>query len=69
MWGGASAAGQVLPIDAVRQRRAWDVADVVSRMLSRATLLQLPSAEGELSTPAIVPLHERLAQCDERGRM
>mmetsp|Transcript_1819 Transcript_1819/g.2182 ORF Transcript_1819/g.2182 Transcript_1819/m.2182 type:complete len:402 (-) Transcript_1819:200-1405(-) len=52
----------------MRERRAWDVADVVSRMLSRATLLQLPNIDGEeLSTPAVVPLHERLAQCDERG--
>mmetsp|Transcript_46278 Transcript_46278/g.54086 ORF Transcript_46278/g.54086 Transcript_46278/m.54086 type:complete len:276 (-) Transcript_46278:62-889(-) len=51
----------------MRERRAWDVADVVSRMLSRATLLQLPGAKGEVTTPAVVPLHERLAQCDERG--
>eukprot|EP00593_Proboscia_inermis_P002390 CAMPEP_0171296784 /NCGR_PEP_ID=MMETSP0816-20121228/5506_1 /TAXON_ID=420281 /ORGANISM="Proboscia inermis, Strain CCAP1064/1" /LENGTH=405 /DNA_ID=CAMNT_0011770537 /DNA_START=90 /DNA_END=1307 /DNA_ORIENTATION=+ len=51
----------------MRERRAWDVADVLSRMLSRATLLQLPGVEGEISTPAVVPLHERLAQCDARG--
>jgi hypothetical protein len=52
----------------VRDRRSWDVADALSRVLSRATYLQLgeSGAGGRLSC-AVVPLHERLAQCDGRG--
>lgn len=49
----------------LRERRAWDVADVLSRVLSRATYL---SGEGGVPTPAIVPLYERLEHCsDGRG--
>lgn len=48
-----------------RDKRAWDVADTLSRVLSRATTLQLVEGAGE--TCAVVPLHERLAHCDARG--
>ena len=55
----------------MRERRAWDVADALSRVLSRVTTVVLPEiVDGggkEVATPAIVPLHERLAHCDERG--
>lgn len=57
-----------------RERRAWDVADVLSRVLSRATILQLEelldsddndNEEEERircqNSHCIVPLHERLA--------
>ena len=46
-----------------RDRQAWDVADALSKVLSRATTLELGGEE----THVIVPLHERLAQCDTRG--
>ena len=49
-----------------RERRAWDVADTLSRVLSRATTLQLTDDDGG-KTCAVVPLHERLAHCDVRG--
>lgn len=46
----------------LRERRAWDVADMLSKVLSRATMLEGGSAY------AVVPLHERLGHCgDERG--
>ena len=49
----------------MRERRAWDVADVLSRVLSRATFLK---GDEEIPTPAIVPLYERLEHCtDDRG--
>ena len=49
----------------MRERRAWDVADAMSRVLSRATYL---NGEGDVPTPAIVPLYERLEHCtDDRG--
>ena len=44
----------------LRDRRSWDVADALSKVLSRATVLE---DDGHV----IVPLHERLAHCDERG--
>jgi len=48
----------------IREQRAWDVADVLSRVLSRVTMIQLE----EEPTSAVVPLHERLAQnTDVRG--
>lgn len=47
-----------------RERRAWDVSDVLSKVMSRATTLQL---DDTLAVPAVVPLHERLAHCDARG--
>lgn len=58
----------------LRERKAWDVADVLSRMLARATTLQLESksesgeedADAE-SSFAVVPVHERLAHCGEQG--
>ena len=46
-----------------RERRAWDVADMLSRVLSRATTLQIGGRGGA----AIVPIHERLGNCDGRG--
>ena len=42
----------------VRDKRCWDVADTLDRVLSRATNLQLESGD---SVSAIVPLHERLS--------
>ena len=48
----------------LRDRRSWDVADALSRVLSRATQLE-PDDEGPVC--AIVPLHERLGHCDARG--
>jgi len=53
------------PKGSARERRCWDVADTLSRVLSRATMLQLD--DDESSTCAVVPLHERLAHCDARG--
>lgn len=52
----------------LRERKAWDVADVMSRVLARATTLQLAEDEkdAELSY-AVVPIHERLAHCGELG--
>jgi len=47
----------------LRERRAWDVADVLSRVLARATTL---GEDAELSF-AVVPIHERLAHCGENG--
>jgi hypothetical protein len=53
-----------------RERRSWDVADTLSRVLSRATMLQLDDDDTNdnnstpMSTYAIVPLHERLSHCD-----
>ena len=49
----------------VRDRRSWDIADTLSRVLSRATLVDL--ADDGVPAAAIVPLHERLAHCDSRG--
>ena len=54
-----------------REKRCWDVADTLSRVLSRATMLQLDkeSNEDNDSTTAnhpihaIVPLHDRLGHC------
>ena len=52
----------------LRERRAWDVADVLSRMLARATTLQLGEEDGvEEMAFAVVPVHERLAHCDKKG--
>ena len=49
----------------MRERRAWDVADVLSRVLSRVTFL---NGGAEIPIPAIVPLYERLEHCtDGRG--
>ena len=49
----------------MRERRAWDVADVLSRVLSRATFL---NGGAEIPVPAIVPLYDRLEHCtDDRG--
>lgn len=49
-----------------REKSSWDVADALSRVLSRATALQL--ADDQAPTVSVVPLHERLAHCGaERG--
>jgi len=48
----------------LRDRRSWDVADALSRMLSRVTAVEL---DGGMPVYAVVPLHERLAHCDARG--
>lgn len=45
-----------------REKRCWDVADTLSRVLSRATMLQLDDDDDAGNVVAcIVPLHERLA--------
>lgn len=48
-----------------REKRCWDVADTLSRVLSRATMIQLDNnGGGDIKTTqvaAIVPLHEGLA--------
>ena len=48
----------------IRDRCSWDVADTLSRVLARATRVDL---DDETPSFAIVPLHERLAHCDSRG--
>lgn len=53
------------PKGSLRDRRSWDVADALSRVLSRAAYLQLGSTDEP--SVVVVPLHERLAHCDERG--
>jgi len=50
------------PTGSNREKRCWDVADVLSRVLSRATMLQLDDDDSNAyPVHAIVPLHERLA--------
>ena len=49
-----------------RERRCWDVADALSRVLARATTLQIDE-EDPTAVYAVVPLHERLAHCDSNG--
>merc|ERR1712008_75603 len=47
-----------------RDKRCWDVADALDRVLSRATKLELDKDDPDDVVPvahAIVPLHERLA--------
>jgi len=58
--------GEVGRKGSVREMRAWDVADCMSRVLSRVSMVNL-DAGGEC-TAAVVPLYERLAQnVDGRG--
>ena len=47
----------------LRDRRTWDVADTLSKVLARASTLQLGGGE---PVCAVVPLHDRLAHCDGR---
>jgi hypothetical protein len=57
----------------LRERRSWNVADVLSGVLARATTLQLDLEQDQDQAQAhsycVVPLHERLAHCcdDARG--
>jgi len=48
----------------MRERRAWDVADVLSRTLSRVTMLQFNDDDSNTNedsySAVVVPLHERL---------
>ena len=45
----------------VRDKRCWDVADTLDRVLSRATTFQLENNDGSTTdTCAVVPIHERL---------
>ena len=53
------------PTGSLRDRRSWDVADTLSRVLSRAATVQLE--ESGPPSIAIVPLHERLAHSGGRG--
>ena len=48
----------------MRERRCWDVADTLSKVLSRATTIRL---DEDVLTHAVVPLHERLSHCDSKG--
>jgi hypothetical protein len=50
------------PKGSVREKRCWDVADTLSRVLSRATTFEVEDDEkGDVTlTHAIVPIHERL---------
>lgn len=58
----------VRPKGTVRDKRVWDVADTFSRVLSRATKLQLEGMED--IAHAIIPLHERLAHSlDENTKL
>ena len=54
-----------------REKRCWDVADTLSRVLSRATMLQLDDNDSDNNNNhpihAVVPLHERLAHCGPKG--
>jgi hypothetical protein len=58
-----------------RERRAWDIADLLSRLAARATTMELPlgsnNNEDENDTTAptvcVVPLHERLLHCVEKA--
>lgn len=52
----------------INERRCWDVADTLSRVLSRVTSIHLNNGdEEEVSTFAVVPIHERLANCNDQG--
>ena len=51
----------------LREKRAWDVADVASRTMARATGIHLEADCSGAPSAAVVPLHERLAHCCERG--
>lgn len=52
------------PKGSLREKRCWDVADTLSRVLSRATTFEVENGEEEgdvTLTHAVVPIHERLA--------
>lgn len=44
-----------------RDKRSWDVADTLDRVLARATTVQLDDEDATSIGHAIVPIHERLA--------
>jgi hypothetical protein len=50
-----------------RERRAWDIADLLSRLAARATTMELLSNNDDDDTTAptvcLVPLHDRLSHC------
>ena len=48
----------------VRDKKSWDVADVLNRVLARATSLVLDDGSGEASA-IVVPLYDRLEHCGE----
>merc|ERR1712224_55178 len=49
------------PKGSAREKRCWDVADTLSRVLSRATTLEVEDKYGKNTVAhAIVPIHERL---------
>jgi len=50
------------PKGSLREKRCWDVADTLSRVLSRATTFEVEDGETDevTLTHAIVPIHERL---------
>jgi len=50
------------PKGSLREKRCWDVADVLSRVLSRAATFEVEDGEKDdvTLTHAIVPIHERL---------
>jgi len=49
------------PKGSVREKRCWDVADTLSRVLSRATTLEIEDDDATNTLAhAIVPIHERL---------
>lgn len=50
------------PKGSLREKRCWDVADTLSRVLSRATTFEVEDGEEDevAITHAIVPIHERL---------
>eukprot|EP00579_Thalassiosira_antarctica_P002940 CAMPEP_0201905988 /NCGR_PEP_ID=MMETSP0902-20130614/56791_1 /ASSEMBLY_ACC=CAM_ASM_000551 /TAXON_ID=420261 /ORGANISM="Thalassiosira antarctica, Strain CCMP982" /LENGTH=404 /DNA_ID=CAMNT_0048440113 /DNA_START=69 /DNA_END=1283 /DNA_ORIENTATION=- len=50
----------------VRDRKGWDVADMLSRMLARVTTLEL--GQDAKMAYAVVPIHERLAHCGDGGQ-
>jgi len=52
------------PKGSLREKRCWDVADTLSRVLSRATTFEIEDGDNGNATTlthAIVPIHERLA--------
>jgi len=53
------------PKGSARERKIWDVADLLSRVLSRAS--EVPRHGGAPPTTGLVPLYERLGHCSKSG--